>query len=186
MDVKMTFLNEILEEKIYIDQSLDFKVEGNEYKVLKLKKSLYDFKEAPRAQTCRIEKYFPINISLKYPYEHALYVKINEDGDTLIVCLYVDDLILTENNSNMFEEFKKSVTREFEVTDIGLMSCYFSSKVEQKNDDIFVYQVNMHAKKLRWRIANLLAPLWIVVFNNSNMKMEKISIPHILRVLLEA
>ena len=27
------------------------------------------------------------------PHKYAIYVKIKESGDTLIICLYVDDLI---------------------------------------------------------------------------------------------
>jgi hypothetical protein len=47
MDVKTTFLNEELDEKIYMDQPDRFVVDGQEGKVCKLLKSSYDFKQAP-------------------------------------------------------------------------------------------------------------------------------------------
>ena len=50
----------------------------------------------------------------------------------MIVCIYVDDLIFTGSNPSMFEEFKKIMINEFEMTDIGLMSCYLGIKVKQK------------------------------------------------------
>jgi hypothetical protein len=34
----------------------------------------------------------------------------------------VDDLIFTENNPKMFEDFKQAMTREFEMKNIDLMS----------------------------------------------------------------
>jgi len=62
-----------------------------------------------------------------------------ENGDMLFVCLYVDDLIFIDNNPKMFEEFKKA-TREFEMTDIGLMSYYLRIEVKQMEEDIFISQ----------------------------------------------
>ena len=46
MDVKTTFLNGDLEENIYMDQPMGFSFEGKEHMVCKLKKSIYDFKQA--------------------------------------------------------------------------------------------------------------------------------------------
>ena len=41
MDVKYSFLNDILEEEVYVDQPLGYTVKGHEGKVFKLKKALY-------------------------------------------------------------------------------------------------------------------------------------------------
>ena len=139
MDVKSAFLNGVLEEEVYIEQPLGYKVKGQEDKVLKLKKALYGLKQAPRAWNSRIDKYFQEHNFTRCPHEHALYVKI-KDGDVLITCLYVDDLILTGNNPSMFEEFKKAMTREFEMTDIGLMSYYLGIEVKQKEEGVFISQ----------------------------------------------
>ena len=49
MDVKSTFLNGTVEKEIYMKQPLGYIVEGQAYKVLKLKKALYGRKQAPRA-----------------------------------------------------------------------------------------------------------------------------------------
>lgn len=106
MDVKSTFLNGVLEEEVYIVQPQDYEIKGQEDKVLKLKKALYRLKQAPRAWNARIDKYFQERNFIKCPYEHALYIKI-QNSDILIVCLYVDDLIFTGSNPNMFGEFKR-------------------------------------------------------------------------------
>lgn len=39
----------------------------------------------------------------------------------LLVALYVDDLIFLGSNDQMIEEFKGTMTQEFEMTDLGLM-----------------------------------------------------------------
>jgi hypothetical protein len=48
MDVKTTFLNGEVKEKIYMTQSDRFVVKGQEDKVCKLMKSLYGLKQAPK------------------------------------------------------------------------------------------------------------------------------------------
>jgi hypothetical protein len=139
MDVKSTFLNGFLEEEVYIEQPQGYEVKGQEEKVLKLKKALYGLKQAPRAWNVRIDKYFQDKNFIKCPYEHALYIKA-QSGDILIVCLYVDDLIFTGNNLSMFEEFKKDMSNEFEMTDMGLMAYYFGIEVKQEDKGIFITQ----------------------------------------------
>ena len=74
---------------------------------MKLKKALYGLKQAPRAWNSRIDNYFQVNGFFKCPHEHALYCKVHKNGDILIVCLYVDDLIFTGNNPSMFEDRKQ-------------------------------------------------------------------------------
>ena len=54
------------------------------------------------------------------------------------MCLYVDDLIFIGSNPSFFEEFKKAMAKEFEITDIGLMAYYLGIEVKQKGDDIFI------------------------------------------------
>lgn len=44
MDVKSVFFNSYIEEDIYVSQPLGFEVRGEEDKVYKLKKALYELK----------------------------------------------------------------------------------------------------------------------------------------------
>ncbi|KAH9650220.1 hypothetical protein KPL70_026283 [Citrus sinensis] len=94
----------------------------------------------------KIDKYFQEKGFTKCPYEHALYVKEN-DGDILIVCLYVDDLIFNGSNPSLFEEFKRVMIKEFEMTDIGLMAYYLGIEVKQKEEGIFISQES-YAKEI--------------------------------------
>ena len=58
----------------------------------------------------------------------------------LIVCLYVDDLIYTGNNTTMFGSFKKSMTTKFEMFDLGMMHYFLRIKVMQSSTRIFISQ----------------------------------------------
>ncbi|KAK8525370.1 hypothetical protein V6N12_014065 [Hibiscus sabdariffa] len=114
MDAKSAFFNGVLEEDVYIEQP-----------------------PAPRAWNTRIDTYFKENGFKQCPYEHALQVKKN-GGGVLFVALYVDDLIFMGNNDEMIEEFKGTMTREFEMTDLGLMKFFLGLEVRQVETGIFV------------------------------------------------
>ena len=49
MDVKIVFLNGIIEEEVYLEQPKGFEVHGRDTHVYRLKKALYGLKQAPRA-----------------------------------------------------------------------------------------------------------------------------------------
>ncbi|XP_006580763.1 uncharacterized protein LOC114411216 [Glycine soja] len=51
------------------------------------------------------------------------------------------------SNPTMFEELKKVMIKEFEMTDIGLVSYYLGIEAKQKEDGIFISQQN-YAKEM--------------------------------------
>lgn len=140
LDVKSAFLHGYLEEQVFVEQPPCYVKIGNEHKVYRLKKALYGLKQALRAWYSRIETYFLKVGFSKCPYEHMLFVKIGDKGKMLIVCLYVDDLIFTGSCDGMFEEFKKSMMDEFEMSDLGMMHYFLGIEVVQSDDGIFISQ----------------------------------------------
>lgn len=140
LDVKSAFLHGEIGETVYVDQPLGYQKKGEEDKVYKLKKALYGLKQAPRAWYSKIESYFLKEEFTKCPSEHTLFVKNGNDGKLLIVSVYVDDLIFTGNSVYMFEEFKKSMEREFAMSDLGKMSYFLGVEVVQNSRGIFISQ----------------------------------------------
>lgn len=106
MDVKSAFLNGHLEEEAYIDQPPGYVKKDEEHKVCHLKKALYDLKQTLRALFSHINGYFLKNGFKRCSFEHTLYIKESIQGEFLVACLYVDDLIFIENTFNLCEEFK--------------------------------------------------------------------------------
>lgn len=98
MYVKLTFLNGISDEEIYIEQPMMFIVKGHDDKVLRLKKALYGLKQVLIALKSRMDAYFKVNGFSQCPYKYALYLKLDK-GDVLLACLYVDDIVFIANNS---------------------------------------------------------------------------------------
>ncbi|XP_026458704.1 uncharacterized protein LOC113359253 [Papaver somniferum] len=146
MDVKSAFLNGILEEELYVEQP-DGYIEKVQENCHKLHKSLYGLKQEPHTWYTRIDTYFINNDFEKCPCEHTLYMKTDSQNNMIILCLYVDDLIFLSNNNEMVKEFMEAMIREFEMTDLGLMSYFLGLEVLQPEDGIFVSQ-QRYAKEI--------------------------------------
>ena len=91
MDVKTAFLNEELEEEIYMDQPDGFVSNGQEGKMCKLLKSLYGLKQAPKQWHKKFDRTltftgFVVNEAVK-----CVYYRYG-GGEGVILCLYVDDI----------------------------------------------------------------------------------------------
>eukprot|EP00253_Pinus_taeda_P034119 PITA_34119 len=75
MDVKSTFLNGVLKEKVYVVQPPGYEVEGKEDKVYRLRKALYGLKQAPHACYNKIDAYLLDNGINKCDRAPTLYIK---------------------------------------------------------------------------------------------------------------
>ncbi|KAK2994058.1 hypothetical protein RJ640_010687 [Escallonia rubra] len=132
--LELTFLNGYLQEEIYVKQPPGFVVEGFEDKVLKLKKALYGLKQAPRAWYSRIDGYFTDQGFRRSKSEPTLYIKTRGNTETLIVSLYVDDLIYTGNSEPMIQEFKEDMMKTFKMSDLGLMHYFLCIEISQEEN----------------------------------------------------
>jgi hypothetical protein len=105
MDVKITFLNGELEEKIYMTKPDGFVVQGQEDKVCKLHTSLYGLKQAPKQWH---EKFNVTLISTDFSVNEAdrcVYYR-HVGGQSVILCLYVDDILIFETSFDVINEVK--------------------------------------------------------------------------------
>ena len=73
----------------------------------------------------------------------------------IFVALYIADLIFMGNNNEMIEEFKGTMRREFEMTNLGLMKFFLGLEVRQKDMGIFVSH-ETYAKEIlkRYKMVN--------------------------------
>ena len=71
-----------------------------------------------------------------------MFTKRSSIGKIIIVSIYVDDLIFTCNDDDdMLTEFKNSMLKEFEISDLGSMRFFLGIEVLQRDDGIFIYQI---------------------------------------------
>ena len=147
--MKSAFLNGPLEEDVYVKQPPGFELKGKENKVLKLNKALYGLKQAPRAWNKRIEQFFVMQGFKKCSVEYGVYVKCSDDKHMLIICLYVDDLLVTGSSSTEIEKFKSQMKSEFEMTDLGKLTYFLGMELLETPKGMILHQAKYATEILR-------------------------------------
>ena len=103
IDVKNAFLNEDLSEEVYMQPSLGLFVESN--KVCHLWRALYGLKQAPRAWFAKFSSTISHLGYIASHYDSALFLYHTDKG-TILLFLYVDDMIITGDDLNGIQELK--------------------------------------------------------------------------------
>ena len=80
MDVKTVFLNEKLNEEIYMDQPLGFETKGQECKVCKLKRSIYSLKQASRQWNVKFHQTILKDGFTMMKEDHCMYLKCSNNS----------------------------------------------------------------------------------------------------------
>ncbi|GJU17373.1 zinc finger, CCHC-type containing protein [Tanacetum coccineum] len=105
-----------LKEEVYVTQSEGFIQQGNSVKVYKLTKALYGLRQAPRAWNMKLDQTLKSLDFKKCNLEQAVYTKRSKTS-TLIVGVYVDDLIITGTPRKEIDLFKSQMKDKFEMSD---------------------------------------------------------------------
>ena len=129
-----------------MEQPCGYVQKGHVHKFYKLKKALYDLKQALRTWYNRIEAYFMKEGFDKCDYEHTLFIKIGKEGKVLVLSLYVNDLIFTGNDELMILEFKNSMKREFNMTDLGKMRYFLGLEGLQNSKGVFINKKSVYIR----------------------------------------
>ncbi|GJW85464.1 zinc finger, CCHC-type containing protein, partial [Tanacetum coccineum] len=130
MDVKTAFLNGVLEEEVYMKQPEGFVLPGHENKVCKLKKSLYGLKQAPKQWHDKFDKSILSNGFTHNSSDRCIYSKFTEDYG-VILCLYVDDILIVGTNMKGIKETKKFLSSCFQMKDMNEVDTIFGIKVKR-------------------------------------------------------
>ena len=98
LDIITSFLHGDLDEEIYIAQPQGFEVKGKENLVCILKKSLYGLKQAPQQWYLKFDGFMHEHGYTQCHSNHCVYFKRLHDEKCIILCLYVDDMLVARSN----------------------------------------------------------------------------------------
>ena len=147
MDVKTAFLHGDLEEEIYMDQPEGFCASGNERKVCKLVKSIYGLKQAPRDWHKKFDETVLAFDFIVNESDKCVHYKV-KGNETIILCLYVDDILLFGTNIEIINEIKRFLKRHFEMKDMGEASVILRLKLTQSVEGITLSQSHYTEKSI--------------------------------------
>ncbi|KAL0434764.1 UNVERIFIED_CONTAM: Retrovirus-related Pol polyprotein from transposon RE2 [Sesamum radiatum] len=112
MNVKTAFLNDFVEEEIYMDQPEGFTTVGEEQKVCHLQRSIYGLKQDFRSWNARFDEVIRGYDFIKNEHDPCVYNKISWNSVAYLV-LYVDDILLIENDVKVLGDVKHGCPHSF-------------------------------------------------------------------------
>nr|GEX95607.1 ribonuclease H-like domain, reverse transcriptase, RNA-dependent DNA polymerase [Tanacetum cinerariifolium] len=115
-------------------------------KVYRLIKALYGLRQAPRAWNIQLDNTLKSLDFKKCALEQAIYTKTSKDS-TLLLGVYVDDLIITGTPKKEIDKFKAQMEEKFKMSYLGLLSYYLGIEVTQTDGDISIKQ-SAYANKI--------------------------------------
>ncbi|GKE66836.1 zinc finger, CCHC-type containing protein [Tanacetum coccineum] len=140
MDVKTAFLNGDLDEEVYMNQPHGFIMPGNENKVCKLIKSLYGLKQAPKQWHQKFDKMVLSNGYLLNQADKCVYRKFDESGKGVIICLYVDDMLIFGTDQVQVDLTKDFLSSRFSMKDMGEADVILGIRIKHKSNGISISQ----------------------------------------------
>nr|GEX98630.1 copia protein [Tanacetum cinerariifolium] len=139
MDVKTAFLNGPLKEKVYVAQPDGFVDPDHPEKVYRLRKALYGLKQAPREWYNKLSKFLTSKGFTKGTIDPTLFT-IRYGEDSLLVQIYVDDIIFGSTNLKYTKRFEKLMHNRFEMSLMGEMKFILGLQIHQSLSGTFINQ----------------------------------------------
>lgn len=121
MDVNNAFLHGTLSEEVYMSQPPGFIHQNFPHHVCKLHKSLYGLKQAPRAWYNELKSFVVAYGFSNSKSDPSLFI-YNKDNVISYFLVYVDDILLTGNDSSSLHNFKQALAKKFSLKDLGTPS----------------------------------------------------------------
>ncbi|WVZ96991.1 LOW QUALITY PROTEIN: hypothetical protein U9M48_042562 [Paspalum notatum var. saurae] len=139
MDVKSVFLNGFIEKEVYVRQPPGFESARFPDRVYKLRKAIYGLKQALRAWYARLKSFLLKSGFVMGSVDKTLFL-LSCGGDTLIVQIYVDDIIFGGSSHALVSSFAEQMSREFEMSLMGELQFFLGLQIKQGPEGTFVHQ----------------------------------------------
>lgn len=136
LDVKNTFLNGDLEEKVYICLPHNY---DKSRKYCKLRKALCSLKQSPRAWFDRLRTVMRSTNYLQGNSDHALFVRC-VDRKVSIFVVYVDDMIVTGDHKGDIVKLKKCLADKFDLKDLSKLRYFLGVEFTKSNEGLVICQ----------------------------------------------
>ncbi|PRQ17544.1 putative RNA-directed DNA polymerase [Rosa chinensis] len=138
-DVKNAFLYGELAEEVYMSLPPGYVTASPGDFVCKLRKSLYGLKQSPRAWFGRFTQFMR-----KFGYrqshsDHTLFLK-HQQGNVTALIIYVDDMVITGNDTMEMDILQRQLASEFEMKDLGELKYFLGIEVARGREGIYLCQ----------------------------------------------
>ena len=125
-----------------MQQPQGYEVKGKGKLVCRLKKSLYGLKQTPRQWYLKFDTFMTKQGYSRCHFDHCVYFKRLNDGNYIILLLYVDDMFVAESNMQEINVIKIKLANSFAMKDLGAARQILGVRIERerKNHKLTLYQ----------------------------------------------
>ena len=145
MDVKNAFLNGDLSDKVYMQPPSSLSVESN--KVCHLRRAIYGLKQASRAWFAKFNSTISRLGYMASHYDSALFLR-RTDKCTILLLLYMDDMIITGDDLSSIQELKDFLSQQFKMKDLGHLNYFLSLEITHSTDGLYITQAKYASELL--------------------------------------
>lgn len=139
LDVSSAFLHGELSEPIYIYQLDGFVDPQKPEYVCRLTKALYGLKQASRAWFDTFNG-FLIEFGFTCSRSDPSLFTYHKQNKTLVLLLYVDDILLTGSDDDLLSKLLTALNRLFAMKNMGKPKLFLGIEIEQYTEGIFLHQ----------------------------------------------
>ncbi|KAI0530726.1 hypothetical protein KFK09_000274 [Dendrobium nobile] len=139
LDVANAFLHGILHEEVYMKQPQGFIDEAHPNYVCKLHKTIYGLKQAPRERFNTFTGYLQ-SLGFIFSKSDPSLLLYNTHDIEIYILLYVDDILITGNNTSKISELISKLQMKFSLKELGLISFSLGIQVSHTANGYFLSQ----------------------------------------------
>jgi len=129
LDIKTAFLNGRLTEEVWVQQPEGFEQHDSSFS-LRLRRALYGLKQAPRAWFSELRAALQQLGFQQSAADPALFSSMQGEN-SVIVLVYVDDLLLAASSMQALGAAKQSILQRFEGRDLGEAKCFLGLEIRR-------------------------------------------------------
>lgn len=139
LDVKNAFLHGTLNETVYMEQPPGFVHSQYDQYVCLLQKSLYGLRQAPRAWYDKFSNFLLEVGFFCSSTDPSLFI-LHQGQETILLLLYVDDIILTGSSEQLLQTFIHSLSVKFHMKDLGQLHYFLGIEATRTSTELFLCQ----------------------------------------------
>ena len=149
IDISTAFLNGFIEESVYINPPEGLINNFKKTQVLKLNKALYGLKQASRSWNKMLVNFLTEIGFMQLTSDTCIFY-----NESIIIAIYVDDIIIMGRNEVMIIDFKNKISLKFKTKDLGELKYILGITIERNQDKIILNQKS-YIEKVIERFKNL-------------------------------
>lgn len=139
LDVKNAFLHGTLNKTVYMEQPPGFVHPQYSQYVCLLQKSLYGLRQAPRAWYDKFSNFLLEVGFFCSTTDPSLFI-LHQGQETILLLLYVDDIILTGSSEKLLQTLIHSLSVQFHMKDLGHLHYFLGIEATRTSTELFLCQ----------------------------------------------